>query len=49
MAHILVQVENTVLPTKYDDKLYYDLSNNGNYYLILDHINIIVEFYTVLY
>ena len=33
MAHILVQVENTLLPTKYNDKLY-NLSNGITYIYI---------------
>ena len=34
MAHILVQVENTLLPTKYNDKLY-NLSNTGITYIYI--------------
>jgi len=41
MAHILVQVENTLLPTKYNDKLY-NLSNGITYIYIITIIIIII-------
>ena len=43
MAHILIQVENTLLPTKCSEKLYYDLSNNGNYHII----RLILHYHTI--